>query len=342
MEEQQWQPWCERPSGLVVPTAIDPTGVSGPTRGQAAGPRFRQTSPGRYVRSTAPELVEQRILEQAHRLHRYGAVTAWASLRWRGAHFFDGHDAAGSVRPVPLVGHKLRPDRRVHLTQDQLAPSEFVVVDGIPCTTVQRALFDEVRRLGSWREAVVAIDMTAAAGLISVRLFAAYVAERPAWTGVPFVRKALPWAIDESRSPQETRMRLVWVEDAGLPPPLCNQPVFDLDGNLLGLPDLFDPAAGCVGEYDGVDHKDGRRHQRDVAREARFRDHGLEYFEVVGGDLRNRAMVAERMRNARARAKFLPPESCAWTLQPPAWYLVPESLDERLIRLGLADSLCST
>ena len=269
-------------------------------------------------------------------------MTAWASLRWRGARFFDGRDVEGSVRPVPLVGRKLRSDPRVYLTQDQLAPSEFAIVDGISCTTVQRALFDEVRRLRSWREAVVAIDMTAAAGLISVNLFARYVAERPAWTGVPFVRKALPWAIDLSRSPQESRMRLVWIEDAGLPSPLCNQPVFDQDGQLLGVPDLFDPLAGCVGEYDGVDHKDGRRHQRDVAREERYRDHGLEYFEIVGGDLRNRARVVERMHRARARAKFLPPESCAWTLERPVWYPTPESLDERLIRLGLAGPLCST
>ena len=56
-------------------------------------------------------------------------------------------------------------------------------------------------------------------------------------------------------------MRLVWVMDAGLPTPLCNEPVFSLDGQLLGYPDLFDPEAGSVGEYDGADHKDGKRHR---------------------------------------------------------------------------------
>ena len=80
-------------------------------------------------------------------------------------------------------------------------------------------------------------------------------------------------------------MRLRWVLDAGLPPPLCNRPLFDLDGNLIGIPDLFDPVAGLVGEYDGADHKDGERHRADVAREERFRDHGLEYFQIVRGDL---------------------------------------------------------
>ena len=118
-------------------------------------------------------------------------------------------------------------------------------------------------------------------------------------------------------------MRLCWVIDAGLPEPVCNREVFDLDGNLIGVPDLFDPVAGLVGEYDGADHKDRARHRRDVAREERFRDHGLEYFEVVGGDLRNRGLVVDRMLNARRRAKFLPPESCAWTLTPPPWWRSP-------------------
>ena len=145
-----------------------------------------------------------------------------------------------------------------------------------------------------FRTAVVVIEMAVAAGLTKVASYARYVAPgRNAWTGVPFVRKALLLAIDDSRSPQETRMRLCWVLDAGLPPPLCNRELFDLDGNLIGIPDLFDPVAGLVGEYDGADHKDGQRHRRDVAREERFRDHGLEYFEVVGGDLRDRGLVVD-------------------------------------------------
>ena len=44
---------------------IDPTGVTGPTKRQASGPRFRQTSPGLYVPSEVTTgVVEQRILEQ--------------------------------------------------------------------------------------------------------------------------------------------------------------------------------------------------------------------------------------------------------------------------------------
>jgi hypothetical protein len=179
MVDPHWQPTCERPHGLVRPVPVDPAGRHGPTRGQAAGPRWRQTSWGLYVAARVDEgVVEQRILEQSARLGRHGAVTAWASLRWRGAHFFDGFGYDGGRLGVPLVGDKLRPCPRVRVTQEQLAPSEFALVDGVPCTTVQRALFDELRRHTSYREAVVAAEMTFAARLISVRLMRDYATAR--------------------------------------------------------------------------------------------------------------------------------------------------------------------
>ena len=124
---------------------------------------------------------------------------------------------------------------------------------------------------------------------------------------------------------------------AELPTPLCNRSVFDLDGQLLGMPDLFDPVAGLVGEYDGAHHKDVVHHRSDVSREELFRNHGLEYFEVVQGDSRETA--AQRIRDARARAKFLPPESRAWTLERPPWSPEPESLDDYLRRTGRVHEL---
>jgi len=137
-------------------------------------------------------------------------------------------------------------------------------------------------------------------------------------------------------------MRLVWVLDARLANPLCKVPVFSLDGRLLGCPDLLDVEAGVAGEYDGADHKDGPRHQKDVARELLMRDHGLEYFTVVGGDLSDRRMVVDRMHSARGRARFEPPDQRAWTLDPAAWWSAPESLDMWLLRIGEAAMLVRT
>jgi hypothetical protein len=342
VEEQKWDPWCERPSGLIAPSRIDKTGVTGPTRGQAAGPNWVRVAPRWYVPTERPDFVEQRILEQAGRLvdKDRGAVTAWGSLRWQGGAFFDGLGPGGKGElDVPLlVGTgNVRRAPGSHISKEQLAPTERLVIGGLPVTTIQRALFDEVRRRNELWSGVQAIDMAAAAKLISVKLFEEYVAHRKAWEGVPLVRKAVALAGNDSRSPRETWLRLVWVLVADLPPPLCNRSVYDRDGRLLGIPDLFDEAAGLVGEYSGAHHKGRERHRKDVSREDLFRNHGLEYFEVVEGD--SRAVAAARMLSARARTKFLPPESRAWTLEAPPWASPPEPLDERFVRLGMVQAL---
>ena len=80
------------------------------------------------------------------------------------------------------------------------------------------------------------IDKASAARLISVFLMSLYVEQRAAWTGVPLVRAALALATDDSRSPMETLMRLVWVLDAMLDPPVCNQPLFSADRLLARVP----------------------------------------------------------------------------------------------------------
>lgn len=268
-------------------------------------------------------VVEQRILEQGSRIRGYGAVTAWAALRWRGARFFEGETFPdGLPLPVPIVtgGLLLRPDPRVSVSRAQLAPDERELIGELWCALPDRALFDEIVRHGQLRQGVVDIEMVVAAGLLSVEQFRAYVGTRSAWTGVPLVREALALAGLGCVSPQETRMVLVWMLEAGLPRPLCNQPVFGLRGNLIGIPDLLDVEAGLVGEYGGADHRDAERHRKDIAREERFRNVGLETFEVVEGDLAQRDLVARRMLAARSRAQFLPPGRRQWTLDQPAWW----------------------
>ena len=271
----------------------------------------------------APQHVDQHILEQGSRIRSYGAVTAWAALRWRGGRFFDGTSSLSADHlPVPLVtgGRDLRPDPRVQISKSQLAPEERERVGGIWTAVASRALFDELRRHGDLRQAIVDVEMAIAAQLTDLVEFRSYVSGRNAWTGVGLARDAAAVAGLGCRSPQEARMALVWMWDAGLPRPLCNVPIFDLDGRLIALVDLLDPVAGCVGEYQGADHKDGDKHRDDVAREQRLRDHGLECFEVVGGDLQDRELSVKRMINARERSLFESVERRRWTLRQPTWW----------------------
>ena len=137
-------------------------------------------------------------------------------------------------------------------------------------------------------------------------------------------------------------MRLIWILDAGLPRPVCNRPVFSLTGELLGVPDLLDVEAGVVGEYDGADHLADNRRYRDLGREGRFPNHGLEYFTLVAGDMHDVDRVVDRMHSTRRRALMRGAgHTRAWTLKhPPGWrpFRSEQDLDERLeFREFLAD-----
>lgn len=325
MNDRRSSAWQARPSGLVTPLGLDPAGVNGPTRNQAGGSRWRQTSWGKYVpASTTQQSIHQHILEQGARICSHGAVTGWASLRFSGGRYFDGlvHAPAGVFAPVPIVtgGALLRPDERVSICREQLAMDERELLDGIWVTAPARALFDEVRRHRSLRRAVADIEVAVAAGLLTFGDFYSYVSKRNPWTGIGLAREAVALAGLGCWSRPEVAMALTWILDADLPRPRCNVPVFDLSGNLIAIVDLLDPEAGCVGEYQGGDHKDGERHRRDVAREQALRDAGLECFEVVCGDLSDTDLVVKRMRAARGRALFRSPEDRLWTLEQPAWW----------------------
>ncbi len=336
----RWSPVCPPPTNLYRPVRIDPAGRTGPTPGRAAGPRWRRTSPGHYVPVHVDRTVpEQRVLEESVRLPPQGAVTGWAACRLASATFFDGLLPDGRTeRPVPLVVGPTTHRRRVEgvrFLQDRISPDELVVRYGVPCTRTHRALFDEMRYAPDVREATVAMDMVAAAELASISQMRRYADVHDGWRGVPQVRDALDLADEDSRSPNETRLRLIWVLDARLPRPQVNRPVFTLDGRLLGYADLFDEEAGMFGEFDGAEHRRAARHTHDVAREDRCRRAGLEYVKVTGPDLLDVPLVVDRIRATRSRARFLPASARRWTLTPPpGWFDdAPEdtlTLDERL------------
>lgn len=318
MRDEPFDPVCPAPRELVRPVPVDPAGRRGPTRGQAHGPKWRRVGPDAYVPSAVDgSLPEQRVIEAAVHLPASGAVTGWGSLRlWRAA-YIDGRGAAGESLPVLIAvgstsGRRKHP--QVRYTYEPLDPVDVVATHGIRLTVPHRALFDEMRRPGGWRPAVVATDMALAARVVTIPQMQEYIASHASWRRAGQAARALRHASDRSRSPMETRLRLVWVVDAQLPTPLVNQEVFDRRGGLVCIADLFDPIAGMVVEYDGAEHRRAARHSRDVAREEACRRIGLEYCKVTGPDMPDRQRVVDRLRSSRSRALFLPPSERAWTL----------------------------
>jgi len=330
MSFHRWSLVCPPPKSQVVPARVDPEGETGPTKRQASGSGWRQTSSGFYVPAATPtDVPEQRILEQSMRLPELGAVTGWAACRLRGGNFFDGLARDGITElPVPLAlgrrGH-IRADDRVQLSYNHLSPDEIEMSNGIRVVTRERGVFDAMRFAQNVREAVVAAEMAVGAWITSFERMRVYAVAHAGWEGIIQVREALTLGREHARSPNEVRLRMTLELDAGLPPPLINCPVYDLHGRLLGIADLLDPIAGLVVEFDGADHRGKARHNRDLAKDEALRGVGLEVTRVSGDDLNDSELVVGRVQGARSRCHFEPADRRRWEARP-----VPDRAEQEI------------
>ena len=123
-------------------------------------------------------------------------------------------------------------------------------------------------------------------------------------------------------------MRMEWRDRLPEATLLANAPVFDSAGNHVATPDLIDPVAGVVGEYNGRVHEGEDRVVRDLDREERYRDHGLEPVLMIGMTRAAREGFAMRLRAAYDRAARRRTSS-SWTLQQPPWWVDTSTVAKR-------------
>ncbi|WP_143054985.1 hypothetical protein [Nocardioides luteus] len=323
-------PQLRRGLELVRPVRVDPSGEAGPTERQARGRGWRRSSRGLYVPAGVDgDLAQQRVLEAAAAVPE-GYITGWATFAWSGARWFDGTDRAGQPVPVPIVVHENRRDAQPGyvITQERLALRHCRELDGVRGTDPTRSIAYEARYAPDLVGAVVALDMAMNTDLVSKVEVAAYAASLNGWTGIPLLREAIPYVVENSWSPMESEMRLLWEVELGVNWIACNHPVFDLAGNHVGTPDLLDLEAGVVGEYDGALHLAGKQRSRDLKREGDFRRLGLEYVTMVAGDRRDPSDFLQRTQDARRRAQQkLGPRQ--WTITPPQWWTPTTTVEQR-------------
>lgn len=315
-----------------MPVRVDPAGITGPTPNQARGKQWRRTGPGLYVPADVDrERPEQRIVEAAELLPGYGGVTGWAALRWQGGRWFDGRDQGGRRERDVVLATMIhaRKHEGLRFSEERLSHPEITMVDGLPLTIPARSVLFEARYAASLRQAVRFIDLAAYDDLVSLAECYAYLPHLNGWTGVPQAREALAMADENCWAPTEVDMRIAWTVLGGYPRPLCNRPVFTKDGRFLGTPDLLDPEAGVVGEYDGAHHLDAAQRSVDVRREALFRSVGLQYVTMLAPDLADPSHFLWRLDDAYCRALFLPRRDRQWTLERPNWWVSTDTVDQR-------------
>lgn len=318
------------PPGLVLPVRCGP---GGPSRKAARGPHWRRTSHGFYVpASVTDDDVRQRIVEASVLVPPGGAITGWAALCWRGGRWFDGRTASGKRLPITIVSgtRDIRGQPGMRPSGEGLDPRRVQGVDGILVTDACFAVSFEMRYAASDRAAVVVLDMAAYSDLVSVDEMATYLATQSGWTGVPRARRALALADENSWSPPEVDLRLVWSGPGGRPRPVCNRPVFDLrTGAHIGTPDVIDPVAGVAGEYDGDLHLVRSQRDHDLRREGAFRGRDIETVTMTAPDRHDPSAFLQRLDTAYRHAAQHPVEDRTWTLEQPPWWTSSHTVAHR-------------
>ena len=306
------------------PRPIADLDAAGVTPAMLRGSRWRRSSRGFYVPAGAAATPTQRIVELAPLVPAGGAITGWAAAYALGVDLLDGLDPH-SMAPVPatvLLGSDIgRADLPlVRFRRARLEPDEIMTDHGLVVTTPLRTWVEAVLEGPDLVEAVVAADLVAGTLHLDPAALTRWCEANHMFRGMRRIRSALAWADSASASPWETRLRLFYRRQAHLPKPLVNQPVFDLEERLLGVPDLFDPEVGLATEFDGQAHRERRQHRADNLREEALESANLVVCRVDSLDFRSPVPLAERLRRRYEQGRKRDRRQDRWTLRQPEWW----------------------
>lgn len=279
----------------------------GVTPDELRGPRWRQPFHGVHAPAVPDEADPiQRIQDAAALVPPGGALGGWAAGHLLGARDLDGRGRSGRdlekvVIIVPLSCHPA-PRPGVRFVRSALADDDLVEIDGIVVTAALRTCFD-VARSSSVEEGLVGADIMCRQVGLEPADVQEYAEQHPRMRGLPVARTVLGLADRRSRSSGESRLRYIWVVEAGLPRPQCNPYVVDGTGAVVAMPDVLDVESGLAGEYDGAEHRSLRQHTADNAREEDLEGLGVAVVRATSldvGPLRVRTVA--RILAGRERA----------------------------------------
>jgi hypothetical protein len=277
----------------------------GITDHELRGPLWRRTMRGHYCFEIGDaDATTRRIRDAISVLPPDGAIGGWAAAYLHGVKDLDGRAWSGGLEPVLLVLPYRSRIRRVGIAtvRSAIQPDDVTTARLVRVTSPVRTCFDLIRR-GSLEDAVVAVDAMLRRKAVVLDELREYVAARAGWKGVPVARAALDLADGRAASCPESRFRVVWQVEAGLPRPEVNCAVHDPIYRFVGIPDLLDPKVGLVGEYDGAQHRQLGQHTADNAREERLEALGLTVVRATSIDLKaGRPRLVARLRDAHRRA----------------------------------------
>ncbi|MEU8222634.1 type IV toxin-antitoxin system AbiEi family antitoxin domain-containing protein [Kribbella sp. NPDC048915] len=219
--------------------------------------QWRRMSYNAYVEPSS-DPTDETPWDRALRLYRLSIRMAFERL----ADVVVSHQSAAALHGLPLWGTDLskvhftrsvtgrdRTGRTLRIHRSPVEDDEVVVVDGLPVTSVERAIL-ETTCTTSYEVGVVLSDAALRLGSTTREQLAACVERHRHWPGSPAARAAVQFADGLSESVGESRLRVLMANHE-LPPPELQVEIRDDDGDLIGRVDFLLRRHSIV-EFDGA------------------------------------------------------------------------------------------
>jgi hypothetical protein len=204
---------------------------------------------------------------------------------------------------IEMIWRCSRPPPGILARNERIDADDIAVIGGILVTSPERTAFDLARHLP--RDLAVAhLDALARATGIRAPQVLLLADRYPQARGLPRARTALSLMDGGSQSPQETRLRLILIDD-GLPPPRTQ--VLVTDGMNRAFIDMGydEPKVGF--DYEGVHHSEERgQYVHDIGRAELIDGQGWIDIRVVAEH--SRRFILHRAHTAFDRRGWKPPK----------------------------------
>ncbi|GAY14769.1 hypothetical protein [Mycobacterium sp. shizuoka-1] len=224
---------------------------------------------------------------------RQAVITGVAASGLYGANWVDPNTTIELISP-----RHARPQPGLVVRQESIAPDEVTTVSGIPVVVRARAAFDLGRHLRRG-EAVARLDALMRNQVFSSEDVLVLAKRYPGVRGLKRLADVLPLVDGGAASPQETRLRLLYI-DAGLPCPTTQVPV--LKGwEAVRILDLGWEQFRVGSEYDGDVHRTSRRaYVKDLRARSKVESLGWAVDHVIKED-RDAEIIGRARRLLLAR-----------------------------------------
>jgi hypothetical protein len=182
---------------------------------------------------------------------RNGVVAGIAASALHGAQWVDDDI------PIELIWNNTRPPPGIIARDERLDNDEITTVSCFSVTTSARTAYDLGRHLPR-SEAIARLDALMRATPFSIDEVLLLAQRHRRARGLKQLRAVLPLVDGGAASPQETRLRLLFI-DAGFPRPTTQIPVVDGRGRLVRPLDMGWEDFMVAAEYDGDQHRTNRK-----------------------------------------------------------------------------------